>query len=153
MMTHPLLIASKLPIKTLVAKQLPINTHTHTHTHTHAHTHTNTHTHTALPVPDPPFSLQLISVTTTTATITWSAPPFDPTNAIAFYNLTVSEDTFGLPNIEVTSSLSGWSFQYTFTELEEYVNYTCDVISVGVFGTFSFPESINFTTLEAGKLA
>ena len=27
-MTHPLPVAGKLPIKTLVAKQLPINTHT-----------------------------------------------------------------------------------------------------------------------------
>ena len=35
MMTHPLPIASKLPIKTLVAKQLPTNTHAHTHTHTY----------------------------------------------------------------------------------------------------------------------
>ena len=34
-MTHPLLVAGKLPIKTLVTKQLPTNTHTHTHTHTY----------------------------------------------------------------------------------------------------------------------
>ena len=37
MMTHPLPIAGKLPIKTLVARQLPTNAHTcivHTHTHT-----------------------------------------------------------------------------------------------------------------------
>ena len=40
MMTQPFPIAGKLPIKTLVAKQLPTNmcvcvcTHTHTHTHT-----------------------------------------------------------------------------------------------------------------------
>ena len=82
----------------------------------------------------------------------WSAPPFDPSNRIAFYNLTVavSEDTFGLPDIEVM--YSGWTFQYMFTGLEEYMNYTCDVISVGVFGTFSSPTSINFTTLEAGEL-
>ena len=40
MMTHPLLVAGKLPIKTLVAKQLPTNTHIHTHTHTYKHTHT-----------------------------------------------------------------------------------------------------------------
>ena len=111
----------------------------------------NTHTHmlTALPVPDPPLSVQVTSVTTTTASITWSAPPFDPMNLIAFYNLTVSEDTFGLPDIEIMHT--GLTFQYTFTGLEEYVNYTCDVISVGVFGTFSAPASANFTTLEAGK--
>ena len=30
MMTHPLPVAGKLPIKTLVARQLPTNTHTHT---------------------------------------------------------------------------------------------------------------------------
>ena len=46
---------------------------------------------------------------------------------------------------------TGLTFQYTFTRLEEYVNYTCDVISVGVFGTFSAPASANFTTLEAGS--
>ena len=40
MMTQPLPIAGKLPIKTLVARQLPTNTHTHTHTHTHRRVHT-----------------------------------------------------------------------------------------------------------------
>ena len=36
MMTQPLPIAGKLPIKTLVAKQLPTNTHAYTYTQ-HAH--------------------------------------------------------------------------------------------------------------------
>ena len=128
--------------------------HAHAHSkppkHTHSNTNTHTHTLTALPVPDPPLSVQVTSITTTTASITWSAPPFDPTNLIAFYNLTVGEDTFGLPDIEIM--YTGLTYQYTFTGLEEYVNYTCDVISVGVFGTFSAPASTNFTTLEAGKL-
>ena len=44
MMTHPLLVVSKLPIKTLVARQLLTNAHMYTHTHTHTHTHTQTHT-------------------------------------------------------------------------------------------------------------
>ena len=91
-----------------------------------------------------------MSINTTTATVTWSAPPFDPTNRIAFYNLTLSDDTFGSPEIEVM--LSEQPFQYTFTGLEEHGNYTCDIISVGVFNTFSSPISINFTTWEAGKL-
>ena len=85
--------------------------------------------------------------------VTWSAPPFDPTNRnyrIDFYKLTLSDDTFGSPDIEVMQSEQ--PFQYTFTGLEEHVNYTCDVISVGEFNTFSPPISINFTTLEAGKL-
>ena len=34
MMTDPLPVTGKLPIKTLVARQLPTHTHTHTHTHT-----------------------------------------------------------------------------------------------------------------------
>ena len=41
MMTHPLPVGSKLPIKTLVVRQLPTNTHTHTHTYTHTHAHNN----------------------------------------------------------------------------------------------------------------
>ena len=41
MMTHPLLIAGKLLIETLVVRQLP--THTHTHIHTHAHSIENIH--------------------------------------------------------------------------------------------------------------
>ena len=122
---------------------------THTHTHMHTHIHTHTHMHTALPVPETPLSLQVTSVTTTTATVTWSAPPFDPQNLVAFYNLTVSEDTFGLPDVEVM--FTGATFRYTFSGLEEYVNYTCDVISVGVFGTYSIPASTDFTTLEASK--
>ena len=129
-------------------QQLLITFLVHNLPHTYTH---HTLTHSALPVPDPPLSLQVTSVTMTTVTVTWSAPPFDPTNLIAFYNLTVGEDTFGLPDVEVM--YTGLTFQYTFTRLEEYVNYTCDVISVGVFGTFSAPSSINFTTLEAGKLA
>ena len=46
-MTHPLPVAGKLPIKTLVARQLPtsINTHTHTYTHTHTHIYVLTLTH------------------------------------------------------------------------------------------------------------
>ena len=39
MMTQPLPIAGKLPIKTLVAEQLPTNTHTHVHTGVHVHVH------------------------------------------------------------------------------------------------------------------
>ena len=35
MITQPLAIAGKLPIKTLVAKQLPTHTYAHTHTHVH----------------------------------------------------------------------------------------------------------------------
>ena len=44
MMNQPFSIAGKLPIKTLVAKQLPTNIHTYTHIHTHTHTHVFTHT-------------------------------------------------------------------------------------------------------------
>ena len=46
MMTHPFPVAGKLPIETLVARQLPKHTHKHTHTNTHTHTHKHTHTHT-----------------------------------------------------------------------------------------------------------
>ena len=82
------------------------------------------------------------------AVITWNAPPFDPSNLIAFYNLTVHDEQFGLPDIQVMHT--GSTYQYSFTGLEEYANYTCDIISVGVFGTFSSPSSTIFTTLEAG---
>ena len=105
---------------------------------------------TALPVPEPPLSLQATSITATTATITWTPPTFDANNRIAFYNLTVSEEQFGLPEINVTST--GVTYRYMFTGLEEYVNYTCDIISVGVFGTYSRPSSLMFTTDEAGVL-
>ena len=40
MITRPLPIADKLPIKTLVAMQLLTNTHSCTHTYTQTHTHT-----------------------------------------------------------------------------------------------------------------
>ena len=44
MMTHPLLIVNKLPIKTLVAKQLPANIHTCMSCfHNYATVHTSTH--------------------------------------------------------------------------------------------------------------
>ena len=46
MMTHPLPIAGKLPIKSLVARQLPTHTSAYTNTHTRAHTNVHTHTHT-----------------------------------------------------------------------------------------------------------
>ena len=45
MMTYPLPIAGKLPIKTLVARQLPTHTHTHTHTLSHTNTHINSDVH------------------------------------------------------------------------------------------------------------
>ena len=56
-MTHPLPEACKLPIKTLVARQLPTNTHTQTHTHSRIHTYTIPltytcmHTHSSCTVP------------------------------------------------------------------------------------------------------
>lgn len=102
----------------------------------------------ALPVPDPPVGVQAILVTETTAIVTWAAPSFDPNNLIAFYNLTLQDEQFGLPDVQVM--YTGSMYQYMFTGLEEYANYTCDIISVGVFGTFSFPSSVTFTTLEAG---
>ena len=60
MMMNPLRVAGNLPIKMLVARQLPTNTHTqahactytrththlHTYTHAHAYTHIHTHAHT-----------------------------------------------------------------------------------------------------------
>ena len=104
--------------------------------------------HTALPVPEAPPTVEVEFVNETAATISWTAPPFDPDNLITFYNLTLVDEVFGLPDIVVM--FTGSVFRYTFTGLEEYGNYTCDVISVGVFGTFSFPTSANFTTLEAG---
>lgn len=102
----------------------------------------------ALPVPDVPLAVQAMFITTTTALIIWTAPPFDPSNRIAFYNLTLVDEQFGLPDVQVMHTEQ--TYQYMFTGLEEYANYTCDVISVGVFGTFSAPASIIFTTLEAG---
>ena len=44
-MTHPLPVAGKLPIKTLVARQLPTSINTHTHIHMCSHSHTCSHTH------------------------------------------------------------------------------------------------------------
>ena len=40
MRIHPLLTVGKLPLKTLVAKQLPTKTHARIYTHTRMHTHT-----------------------------------------------------------------------------------------------------------------
>ena len=108
------------------------------------------HAHTALPVPEAPPTVEVIFVNETAATIQWTAPPIDPNNLIVFYNITFIDEVFGLP--DVVAMLSGSTYQYTVTGLEEYGNYTCEVISIGVFGTFSYPSTTNFTTLEAGEL-
>ena len=98
-------------------------------------------------MPDAPDAIHVITVTATTAVISWVAPPADPNNLVAFYNLTLKEKQFGLPDINATATTT----TYTFTVLEEYTDYECSIISVGVFGTYSIPVSVNFSTLEAGR--
>lgn len=101
----------------------------------------------ALPVPDAPDAIHIITVTATTAAVSWVAPPIDPNNLVAFYNLTLREKQFGLPDINATVTTT----TYMFTLLEEYTEYECSIVSVGVFGTYSIPVSVNFSTLEAGR--
>ena len=102
----------------------------------------------ALPVPDAPVAIYVITVTATTAAVSWVAPPVDPNNLVVFYNLTLREKQFGLPDLHATATTT----TYMFTALEEYTDYECSVSSVGIFGTFSVPVSVNFSTLEAGNM-
>ena len=48
MMTHPLPVAGKVPVKTLVARQLSTTSIIYTQTHTHTYMYTLTHTYTNL---------------------------------------------------------------------------------------------------------
>ena len=79
-------------------------------------------------------------------TISWQAPPPDPTVTVASYRLVVSETQFGL-NDSVASSTTT---SYTFTELEEYNNYTCSVVAVSTYGGVSNETEIYFTTSQGG---
>ena len=80
-------------------------------------------------------------------TISWQPPPPDPTITIASYRLVVSDTQFGLNDTIASSTTTS----YTFTELEEYNNYTCSVVAVSTDGAVSNETVISFTTSQGGS--
>lgn len=101
-------------------------------------------------VPDPPIGVQSVSITSTSASIAWEAPVAlinTPISDIERYELMVYEYVHNLPTIFASTT----QLTYTFTTLEEYVNYTCKVAAVNRVGQGQYSTSFNFTTRQAGE--
>ena len=101
----------------------------------------------APPRPDPPRSVSVQQTTTTTITITWLPPIASIGNTIASYILILTDELTGSTTNRTTVSTT-----YTFTGLEEYRNYSCQVRAVSRYGPTSvLTATVITTTLETGN--
>lgn len=86
---------------------------------------------------------------TTTANISWSLP--DPTQLngiITYYTVVLVEQLFGLPDRVYNTTLTSFSF----TGLDEYGRYRCQVAAATVGGLGPLSAPMTFTTFEASEL-
>ncbi len=100
------------------------------------------------PDPHPPRSLHARSTTSTTATIAWSSPQPQSFLPISQYSLSLADQLFGLPQINVT--VNSTKLSYTFSGLEEFDLLKCDIVSVSSYGGISISASITLRTNVAG---
>lgn len=100
--------------------------------------------------PGPPTSVLLTNIGTTSATVTWTAPSYQSNNRITYFVLILADLKFGFPSINIT--VSSTTLSYTFTGLEEFGSYGCDVLSVSEYGLFSISISTTINTLATGKV-
>lgn len=103
-------------------------------------------------VPDPPSGVQSLSITSTSASITWEAPVAlinTPISDIEHYELMVYEYVHNLPTIFANTT----ELTYTFTGLEEFVNYTCKVLAFNRVGRGQYSTAFNFSTQQAGNIS
>lgn len=92
----------------------------------------------------------MATVTATSITFTWQAPipPVNnPLSAIISYQLILTEERYGLPDVVINVT----NMSYTFSGLEEFNIYSCEVAATNGVGRGSFSSSVNLTTLEAGN--
>ena len=101
--------------------------------------------------PDPPTDVQISSSGTTTATFMWQAPVVNSQNqlnVIISYVVLLTQEQLNISEriVNITST------SYSFTSLEEFTTYSCQVAAVSGKGVGMFSSLVNFTTEEAGKL-
>ena len=90
--------------------------------------------------------MSIQETTTTTITITWLPPIASIGNSIASYILILTDELTGS-----TSNHTAVSTTHTFSGLEEYRNYSCQVKAVSRYGPISVLTAVVLaTTLEAG---
>lgn len=97
----------------------------------------------------PPFDLRASTVSPTAATITWSTPPpnrVTPWAIVYNYELVLSEYAFGLPILTVNSTIES----FTFSELQEFNNYSVIIAAENQVGLSNFSIIFNFSTPQAG---
>ena len=91
--------------------------------------------------------MSIQETTTTTITITWLPPIASIGNSIASYILIFTDELTGS-----TSNHTAVSTTYTFSGLEEYHNYSCQVKAVSRYGPISVLTAVVIaTTLEGGR--
>ena len=99
------------------------------------------------PQPDPPVLLQVVDRSPNALTISWQAPAPDLKNNISSYILFFADQLTGRTSKNMTSSVV-----YTFSDLEEFHNYSLQVVSTNIFGIHSnLSVPLVSTTLEAGE--
>ena len=90
------------------------------------------------------------SITAQGATISWKIPFNHDSVVVNFYQVVISEEQFGTPQLtfNVTNVTS-----YMFEALQEYCTYHCMVAAGNAAYGIGPGSSVSFTTLEAGKVA
>ena len=87
----------------------------------------------------------------TAATITWNtALPnrITPWGIVFKYELILIEYAFGLPPLTTNTTVES----FTFTELEEFNNYSVKVAAENQVGLGDYSIMLNFSTPQAGRL-
>ena len=69
-----------------------------------------------------------------------------PWGIVFNYEIFLTENTFGLPNLVVNTGTES----YTFTALEEFNNYTVTVAAENTVGLGDFSVMFTFSTPQAG---
>ena len=95
-----------------------------------------------------PISVVAMVNGTTTATLIWAPPDPNLQNGIiTHYMVTVTDLMFGMPVRAYNTTYTALSF----TGLEEYARYACEVAAATVGGLGPFSVPVQFVTLQDGK--
>lgn len=95
----------------------------------------------------PPGNIQATYTTSTSLTLMWYPPPFvDQNGHITFYSLTLRDLLFNTNDITAQSPTNS----YTFTSLNEYNNYSCEIAAATSVGLGPYSQLVMFTTSQDG---
>lgn len=95
----------------------------------------------------PPQLVQFFEIGVRSVNIRWDPPRNEDQNGIiTYYQLVLSEKQLNLSDVVVNTT----DTLYTFTNLEEYNLYYCEVAAATAAGLGPYSIAVNFTTLANG---